>query len=130
MSLVKNNKLVIVINKSVNEIFSFLINPKNTPLWVDSIVSEEVNEKPTRIGTVYKNVNQNGIWTEYVITAFTQDKMFIFTTIDKNYHVKYTFTSLGENSTRLEYYEWVEKGEIQDPFSIDILKKLKAILER
>jgi len=40
----KNKKIVIQINKPIDEVFSFTLNPKNTPLWVDSVVFEETNE--------------------------------------------------------------------------------------
>ena len=42
---------------------------------------------------------------------------------------KYTFTSIDENTCELEYYEWVDTGILSEPFTIDILERLKNILE-
>ncbi|MEI7563640.1 MAG: hypothetical protein WCJ39_08670 [bacterium] len=51
----KENKLTIIINKPINEVFEFSTNPKNTHLWVDSIKEEITNEYPPKMGTIYKN---------------------------------------------------------------------------
>ncbi len=125
----KNNKLIIRINKSVQEVFDFLLDPKNTPLWIDSLVYEETNEYPTRLGTRYRNRNKDAIWNEYTVTKFEANKLFEFTAQDNNYHVRYTFKSIHDNLTDLEYYEWVEQEDISEPFTIDILQKLKRVLE-
>lgn len=125
----KDKKIVIQINKSPTDIFTFALNPANTPLWIDSIVKEEVNEKPTRLGSIYRNRHKEGKWSEYVITAFDPDKMFEMISRDGNYHVKYTFRPINENLTEMEYYEWVDNGELEEPFTIEILEKLKRVLE-
>ena len=70
----KEKILTITINKPAAEVFSFCLNPKNTPFWVDSIVKEETNEQPTKLGTIYRNVNQAGKWSEYKVIGFEQNK--------------------------------------------------------
>jgi len=125
----KSCKLIIQINKPVSKVFQFTLDPKNTPLWIDSIVKEEVNEAPTKVGTIYRNLNKKSVWSEYLVTKYEKDKTFEFVSSDKNYHVKYTLTPLKNYCCELEYFEWVEKGELENPFNIQILEKLKLVLE-
>ena len=121
-------RLSIQIEKPVSEIISFVLNPKNTPLWIDSIVKEETNEWPVKLGSIYRNQSQNGDWNEYTL-AELKDNGFTMVQKDGNYHVQYTLTPLSGNSTDFEYYEWVESGELENPFTIEILEKLKKVLE-
>src|SRR5687768_7196039 len=124
----KEVKLTIQINKPLSEVFEFTTNPKNTPLWVPSIVKEETNEWPVKLGSVYRNTSDGEKWNEYVVTEFEKDKMFTFSQKDGNYHVRYTFTPLADNACQMEYFEWVEGGELEDPFTMDILQKLKVVI--
>lgn len=125
----KDCKLTIKINKPVSEVFEFTTNPNNTPLWVSSIVHEEVDGTPVKLGTLYKNKDQSGQWNEYEVTQFEKDKTFVFSSKTSSYHVKYTFTKIDENSCELEYYEWMDNGVLDNPFSMDPMFKLKEILE-
>ena len=126
----KDCKLTIQINRPVSEVFEYTTNPKNTHVWVPSIVNEETNEWPVKVGSIYRNVNKEGVWSEYVVTEFEKDETFTFAQKNSAYHVRYTFTPLDSNSCEMEYYEWIDEGELSDPFTQDILESLKTILEK
>ncbi|PCI21394.1 hypothetical protein COB64_00770 [Candidatus Wolfebacteria bacterium] len=125
----KENKITIEINKPISEVFNFTITPENTHKWIDSIEKEETSDHNIKVGTKYKNVNKEGEWSEYIVTKFEKDKLFELQKSDGDLHVRYTYTHLGENKTSLEYFEWTEKTQLNHPFSVDVLEKLKIILE-
>lgn len=121
-------QLKVVINKPAAEVFAFTTDPKNTPRWIDSIVVEETNEWPVKLGSIYRNQNRHGEWAEYKVTQFEPNKSFIFSKKGSAYHVRYTFTPVSDNQTELEYYEWVDRGELE-PFTQEALDKLKHVME-
>lgn len=125
----KEVKLSIEINKPVSDVFAFTTDPKNTSLWVSSIVHEETNEWPVKLGTIYRNRGESGEWSEYEVTDYKENEMFVFKKRNSFYHVRYDFASIGTRGTRLIYTEWVDEGEIDDPFTQEILEKLKQIME-
>jgi len=106
-----------------------LFKPSQHAIWVSSIVKEETSKQPTKLGTIYRNVNKAGQWSEYKIVAFDQDKMFEMKLNDNNYHVRYILKLVDNKSCELEYFEWVETGNLAEPFTQKILEKLKTIIE-
>lgn len=108
----------------------FTLIPKTHPLWINSIVEEETNEWPIKIGTIYRNKNRQGQLTEYVVTALKENRLFELKTTRGNYHVRYTHRNLDNGVSELEYYEWVDNGNIEAPFTLDMLNKLKEIIEK
>ena len=126
----KTHRLTIRINRPADEVFEFVTNPANTPKWIDFISQEETNEWPPKLGTIYKNQDRAGEWRDLEMTAFERDKMFVMSNHKTGYHVRYTLTQLGDGSTEIEYYEWMDNGELDEPFSLEPLEKLKSILEK
>lgn len=130
----KDLKLTIEINKPVEELFAFTINPENTPKYVESIVTEETNEWPVKLGTIYRNQRKNGEWSEYEMTAFEPNKMFVLSQKNDGFHVGYTFTPANnDTATKLEYRIWKNEGKLPESLTKDVLQgildKLKQVVE-
>lgn len=125
----RDNKLTIRINKPVQEVFAFTITPPNSTLWINSIDKEETNEWPIRVGTMYKLQDNKGEYSEVIVTAIKENKIVEWVSKNKNYHCRYTYRSIDKNTSELEYFEWVDKGELEDPFDLKILQKLKSVIK-
>lgn len=126
-------RLTITINRPAHDVFDFTINPENTPKWIDDIIKEQVNETPTKLGTVYKNQSQDGNWREFEITDYKFGASFAMSEKDSNMHVKYTFKSLNDKRCEVEYCVWVDSGDLNERFTQHnlqhILQKLKDTIE-
>ncbi len=127
----KENKLTIKINRPVSKVFGFTITPSNTSLWIDSIVKEQIEGDHIGVGTRYTNESKDGAINVYEVTEFQSDKVFQLKSMTTTYHVRYTYTSISENETELEYYEWIEaeNRQLESPFERVTLEKLKSVLE-
>jgi len=125
----KENKITIIINKSLNKVFEFTTNPENTHLWIFSIKREVSNEYPPKIGTKYKNCDNNSNWDFYKVIEIEKNKIFTLSDLEDNYNVRYTYQSIDNNKTKMEYFEWMKTWELKNPFTKDVLEKLKSIME-
>lgn len=125
----RENTLRIVINKPVQFLFEFSLNPQNTPRWVDSIQKEVASERPTKLGTIYKNWTKEGVATEYEVTDFGENRGFTLSEIGGDYNVRYTFLPINDNQTEFEYHEWVSSGKLEHPFAQTVLEEFKEITE-
>lgn len=126
----KNNKLTIQINRPVDVVFKFTITPPNSTPWIPGIVVEKTNEFPVKIGTVYSLKNDVGNWSVVTVVAIKENELVEWVSEDENYHCRYRLKKLNNNSTELEYFEWVNKGKIAAPFTDKILSGLKTVLEK
>lgn len=102
---------------------------KNTHLWISSIKEEIVDEYPPKINSIYKNRGNDYDWNFYKVQEFKENKIFTLADLQENYHVRYTYKIIDSNKTEIEYFEWVKKGELNCPFTKDILRKLKSVME-
>lgn len=125
----QQNILSIEINRPIAAIFNFCLNPENTPLWVDSILHEEINTQTPQLGTHYRNKSADGQWNEYEVTDFVTEKTFTFTQLGSPYRVRYDFDIISDGLTKLTYTEWVEAGDLESPFDRLPLEKLKNLVE-
>jgi hypothetical protein len=125
----KNKRLKIVIDRPVSIVFGFTLDPQNTPKWIEGIQKEVTSEWPAEKGTIYKNQSTDGAWHEYKLAEIDKDKTFVLSEIKGDYHVRYTFRPKSDNSTEFEYYEWIEKGELDDTVTQATMVKLKEAIE-
>ena len=125
----KDNRLIIKIAKPSAEVFAYYTNPKNTPLWWNAVTVEETSEWPIKMGTTYRSKSKDGNWSEFTVTDLKENEVFELTSKDGKYHVRYTHKPIDENSVELEYYEWVDEGKMEDPYTMEILGKLKTAIE-
>lgn len=117
----------IIINRPVEIVFAFAVSPKNTPKWVDSIVVEQTNEWPVKVGTIYRSQNHAGEWSELELTAFEPNRAFTMRLPDGGY-VSYEFSAPDAGTTKLDYV-WASDGQLDAPFLNKILLQLKTVLE-
>ncbi|MDD3182097.1 MAG: SRPBCC family protein [Alphaproteobacteria bacterium] len=122
-------RLEIEIDRPVAEVFAFAIDPRNSPKWIDSFEEEKTSAWPIAVGSVYSNRGKVGEWRDYTVTAFEENKVFELTSADGFYTVHYTFEETAANGTRMLYHERVTQGELEAPFELATLEKLKALLE-
>jgi hypothetical protein len=125
----KENEISIEINRPVGEVFEFTINPKNIHLWVEDIVEGKTNESPVQLGTEYRDINKGGDWTEYRVVQFKPNKTFELKQKNGLYHVLYKYEALSDKKTKLTFIEWVDDGNLENPFTLMVLKKLKKAVE-
>ena len=125
-------KLTVIINSPVHKVFEYTLDPKNTPKWIDSIVKEEVSEQPVKLDTIYRNTNLYGITKEYEVVDLKKNDYFQLENKKDKYQVRYQYKPLSKDKTELTYIEWnyEYEGNIENPFTQEILDKLKYCIER
>lgn len=125
----KDNKLTIFIDKPINEVFEYSLESNNVPKWITSIKEEIPSERPVKLGTKLKNIGVNSdVWNEYEVIDFQPPKTFTLKRLKGDYFVRYTCIE-KDNGTEFEYYEWAEKGNLDDLMGMEALEILKKLIE-
>lgn len=119
------NKLTITIKKPIIDVFAYCITPPNAKYWVPSIIDEKTDEWPVKIGTIYTEYKGNTSFN-MIVTDYKENEYVEWKTEDGNYKVRYILTCIDNNTTKLDY---IEAGEIIEPFTQDILEILKKVVE-
>lgn len=122
----KENKITIIIDRPIKEVFEFTTNPKNTHKWVTFIDEEVTDEYPPKVGSIYKN-RRGDSWNVSKVSEFEQNKYFKLE--NDTFSVKYTYEKINETSTKMTYIESVKEGDLENPFTKEVLEKLKNIIE-
>ena len=122
----QNNKLTIEINKPLADVFAFCITPPKAKLWVPHIIDEKTNEWPVKIGTVYTEYKDDNTSFNIIVTDYKENDYIEWKTENDDYRVRYTFTPINQTTTQLEY---AESGNIDKPFTQEVLEKLKETSE-
>lgn len=122
----KENKLVVTIEASLEKVFYYTTNPKFTHLWLDCVEKEESTEFPPQVGTIYRNHGGDNIWNEYEVSSFEENKVFELKRKDSDYMVRYTYVE-KEDATEMTYFEW--GSELSEPFPQEYMEDLKAFIE-
>jgi hypothetical protein len=125
----KENTISIKINRPVQDVFEYTINPNNTSKWIEHLIFEESSTYPPVLGTTYRNHCSDGVWDEYEVTDITADQVFELSSKDGVYHVRYTYKAIDNEKSELEYFEWVDEDELDNPFGLNELNKLKELME-
>ncbi|HYG83915.1 MAG TPA: SRPBCC family protein [Verrucomicrobiae bacterium] len=124
-------RLTVTINRPLDEVFSFIVDPRNTPKWISEIVHEEVTELPLKVGAVYLPQGEGGVSLgRYPVTQYEHNKTFTYTKEGAKYFAQYTFSPIDETTTKFDYYAWDEESDLNnDPVTEQALQKLKVALE-
>jgi hypothetical protein len=127
----KENRIKVIINKPIDEVFAYTINPLNTPKWISFVAEETISEYPIAIWTVYKNRSHNSDSRDnYTVINLKPNHIFHLFDAKNWYNVRYTYSMINNGETELEYFEWMDSGEhLSNPFDMIHLMKLKEVME-
>ena len=101
------NEVAIHINRLVEQVFTFLADPKNLRSWQSDLVeNEQLTEEALRVGSRFREVRRTGPRNSEIqaeMTAFEPNKRFATKTLTKpQVTVSYTFDE-ENGGTRITY---------------------------
>ena len=124
--VISSNEIHIIINKSQSEVFEYMLEPKNTPKWIDFIKSETIDTEQIDVGTIY--TNDFGTLT---VTDYERNVYFELTDQDEKYQCSYSFKKIDDDTTEVIYFEAMLDGsELVEPFDAKYFEVLKELIEK
>lgn len=127
--MIEKNTIIIEIFCPAEKVYSYTLNPENTPKWIPDIAWEKRSQEKVEIGTKYVNQDIGGHTQEYVVVELEANRRFALKRILDGYICAYTYTEVGENHTVLTYEEWSPDKKEFSPLSPDYFQILKTNLE-
>lgn len=120
------NTIKVIVNKPIEFVFTTTINPKYTHLWIDFIDEEITDKFPPELWTIYRNRRWNH-WNISTVTIYEKNKTFKLE--NDTFSVQYNYKMITKDSTELTYIETIKHWELTNPFTVEILNKLKELIE-
>ena len=100
------HEVTIHVNRPVEQVFAFLIDPNNLRAWQSNLIETEPLSEPLHVGTRFREVRQMGPKQAEIlgeITAYEPNKHFATKTLTKpQVTVSYSFEPKN-NGTQLNY---------------------------
>ncbi|OGM31971.1 hypothetical protein A2803_02685 [Candidatus Woesebacteria bacterium RIFCSPHIGHO2_01_FULL_44_21] len=125
----KSNRLTAQIIKPIAEVFAFTIEPKNASRWMPDVVAGDRSDWQLKAGSTYRLQYKNGEWKDFDVVDSDLNKIFELQSRDGNYHIRYSFKPINSFKTDMEFFEWVDDGDIEVPLTNQILTKLRMAIE-
>ena len=133
------------INRSPNELFEFLVTPKNISALVQTIkIIEKISDGPLAKGTVYRQVSRHRgqEYESFVeVTEFERPSLYELSVTDKDLGASYTYSLIPrDKGSRITLYAqiigegflrpmaWIVAQKMKQRDGA-ILKKIKAMIE-
>jgi len=122
----KTQEIRLVIEAPTDEVFEYVVEPMNTPKWIDDVSKETINTKQIGLGTLYSNEHRT-----LEVTDYERDVFFEMTNKKTGYQCSYSFRKMDETKTELIYFEAMNKGSaLPGPMNEKSFKKLQELLEK
>ena len=135
----------IVVNRPVEDVFAFVINPENGPLWhIGSGEIQPISEEPIGVGKRHRIIKQIFVWRLETVTEVTEyelNQKVSFKSISGPYpfELRYTFERVNSGTRLTEFGEAKLPGFLKLAVRLTIgtakknseagLSKLKRYLE-
>jgi hypothetical protein len=125
----KENRLTITIKKPLDEVFVFATQAPNTKYWIPGVIDEAIDTEFVAVGTRHTLTTSDGRSFVVVVAAYKENEYIEWTDEVKIFYCRHEYSTTQQGFTKLDYIEWMEFGELKEPFEQTTMDKLKGVLE-